>query len=140
MATIEDTTITFCGVVMERFQLTKQLPFPIYKSRLKEHYMTEGTGGAGIRVLEPLGAHVSYCDFEFRAGFLTSANIITFETAFFDQRTPKTLIITVPDDSTVTYKVLFAEDGFQPSLQDAGVEYYEDLYMVDFKLKILNKV
>lgn len=140
MATISDTTITFCGIVITRHELTKQLPYPTYKCRVKEHFMTEGGEGPGLRVLELLGAHISYSDFEFRAGFLTSANIVTLETAFFDQRTIKTLTITVPGDSAVSYYCLFQENGLTVQPQDALVEYYEDLYMADFKLHILSKV
>lgn len=128
MATISDTTISLCGVTMTRVQLARRLPYPQYRSRMKEHFMTEGESGAGIRVLEPLGAHISYSDFQFAAGFLTSANIITFETAFFNQRTAQTLTITVPDDSAVSYKVLFGENGLEVMLQDELVEYYQNLY------------
>lgn len=135
----ESTTIQLCGVTMSRVQLPKRLPYPQYRSRIKEHFMTEGEGGPGIRVIEPLGAHISYSDFEFAAGFLTAANIVTFETAFLDQRTPQTLTITVPGDSTVTYYVLFDANGLEVMLQDSFVGYDEDLYSAIFKLKILYK-
>lgn len=140
MATISDTTIQFCGITLTRVQLEKQLPYPTYRNRIKEHYMSQGSDGPGIRVIEPLGAHISYSDFNFSAGFLTTSNIQTFENAFWDYRTPKTLVISVPGDSNVVYSVLFGEPGLEVALQDKNVEYYDDLYAARFNLKILSKV
>jgi len=136
---VENTIITFEGVAMTGIQLPKRLPYPEYTCRLKEWFMTEGALESGIRVIEPLGAHISYSDFEWAAGNLTAANLVTFENSFFAQRTPKTLVITVPGDSAQTFSVLFAADGYKPQPQDALVGYDENLYSVIFKVKILTK-
>lgn len=138
MADISDLTFSFCGVTLTREQLNSRLPMPTYKSNIKEHFMTDGADGNGIRVIEPLGAHISHCDFEFSASLLTASDLELFEQAYFDQRTPKTLVITIPGYVTTTYTVLFAADGYQPALQDSWVEYYEEIYRADFKLHILS--
>lgn len=136
-----DTSITFCGVALSRLELSTRLPVPMPQSRLKEHFMTEGTLGPGIRVIEPLGAHMSYSDLRFRAEKLTAANLTTFLNAFLDQRTPKTLVISNVTIGAATYSVLFAENGFKPDMLDDLSDYEDEFpYAADFEVKILRRV
>lgn len=136
-----DTAISFCGVTLTRLQLATRLPVPMPSCRLKEHYMTEGSEGPGIRVIEPLGAHMSYSDLRFRAEMLTAANLTTFLNAFLDQRTAKTLAIYNPLVGTAVYEVLFAENGYKPDMLDDLSDYEDDYpYAADFEVKILRLV
>lgn len=138
MPALDDLTFQMCGVTMNREQLGDKLPMPTYQSNIKEHFMTDGEDGNGIRVLEPLGAHSSHCDFEFTADLLSASELATFEAAFFDQREPKTLRIQVPLFMDKTYTFLFAADGFKPEMMDTYVEYFHDTpYKATFRLHIM---
>lgn len=138
---IGDTEIQFCGITFNRLQLGSRLPVPIPSSRLREHFMTEGGDGPGIRVIECLGAHLSYSDFNFRAEMITAGELSTLLSAFLDQRTPKTLRIYNPTVGLAVYEVLFAENGFKPDMLDDLSDYEDDYpYAADFELKILRLV
>lgn len=138
------TSITFCGVTLSKVKLASRLPVPQIHNRIKEHYMSEGSGGAGIRVLEPLGAHMSYGSISFRAECLTSAQLQTFYSAVLNYGTSQTLTISNSLVGNATYKVMFAEDGFKPDLMDELLDY-DDFrgagvvgpYAADFNLLIL---
>lgn len=136
MASISDTTVSFCGRTFDRSQFIT-LPMPTFSSNVKEHYMTDGENGNGIRVIEPLGAHISHCDFDFTIGRLSPADVTAFRTAFFNQRTPQTLTITVPSYSSNSYTVIFASGGLSISI-DPRAEYYHKGYSAKIKVHIVS--
>lgn len=135
-----NVTITIDAVTINSMLVRSKLPMPIPRGIMKEYIMSEGSSGPGIRVLDPLGVHVSYTDFEFEGQLITASDLSLLQGYWLDYRRPKTLTITEVDISTDVYKFLFAEDGFLPDLQSAAVDYSEDKYRCKFKLKILNKV
>lgn len=111
--------------------------------------MSEGSVGggarAGIRVIEPLGAHMSYGSLSFRGELLTAGNVSTFLTAFFNYRQAQTLSIQNTIVGNATYQVLFAENGLVPEIMDSLLDYAdfdgESLgpYAINFSVKILRR-
>ena len=89
-------------------------------------------------MIQPLGSHISYSNIRFTVGLLTSSQISTLHNYFLDQRSVKTLTITTPDSSTDVYKVLFADDGFEPRIY-LGADYDEDKYPAILEFRILEK-
>lgn len=140
------TSITFCGVTLPKVKLASRLPVPQIHNRVKEHYMSEGSSGPGIRVLEPLGAHMSYGSISFRAEGLTAAQIQTYYTAVLNYTAAQTLTISNSYVGSATYQVMFSEDGFKPDLMDELLDY-DDFrgtsevgpYAADFNLLILRR-
>lgn len=142
------TTITLAGVPMNKLLLQRRLPVLKYHSRMSETYMSDGGPDApALRVNQPLGAHISYADFEFTANALTAGQIQTLGNAFLDQYTPQTLTISWSEEDSVSYSVLFGPDGFDYDIQDEDVDYDDHLmstsagiYTADFILRILSVV
>ena len=137
---IGDTYIQFCGVTFGRVKLSSRLPVPQPRSRQKEHFMSESASGPGIRVIEPLGAHMSYSDIKFRLELLTPGNLTTLMNAFLNYRQYQTLTIGNPTVGNATYQVLFAENGFVPDFMDDLSDYEDEYpYAADILVKVLRR-
>lgn len=137
---LEDTYITFGSVTFARINVGKSLPIPTPGCRVKEHFMSTGAGGSGIRVIEGLGAHISYSDFQFKAELVSSSQMDALMNMFLDQDTAKTLSIIAPGLATVTYKTAFTENGLVPEMQDPLSEYAENYpFKALIKLHILQR-
>ena len=133
-------TLSLDSLTWSGAQLPPGLPLPKPVAKSKEYFMSAGSTGPGIRVVDPLGAHVSYQNVEFRVDLLSSLDIATLETYFAAQRTVRTYTVTTPSVSTHIYKVLFADDGFEPFIY-TKVDYDEDqAYFAVLKLRILEKI
>ena len=140
------TSITFCGVSIPKVKLSSSLPVPQIEIRRNEYYMTPGENGAGIRVIEPLGAHMSYGNLSFRAEGLTATQVSTFLSAVLDYRSYQTLTINNSIVGNATYHVMFEEQGFKPELMDSLLDY-DDFngrsdwgpYAANFSVSILRR-
>lgn len=135
-----DNRVTFCGVNIGVLQLPRQLPTIDLNNDANEIITSEGVDGSPIRIIEPLYAHLSHSNFEFAAGPFTASQVTTFETAYFDPWTAKTLVIRNGDLASATYSCAFAKGGFKKFLQDSLVGYEEDMWLCVFKLHILKQV
>lgn len=136
----QGTVISLAGQTFSGIELPNPLPIPTPVGRMKEWFMSDGgEDDPGLRVQEPLGAHVSYSDFEFTLGALSRAKIDALSTAFYNQATAKAFSITPPDEPSMLYTVLFAPDGFQPALR-RGCGYDDPLrYSARIRLRILTR-
>ena len=82
----DDLEIIIGGVNLKKLTIPGDLPTPEYSKEVESIFMKSGENEAGLRVLNDRGFHVSYQDFNFVAGYVTTVQKLALELLYSTPR------------------------------------------------------
>ena len=126
------------GVQLKSVASPIRYPLATPKARLKTYFMRDGSDGDALRVIERLGAHISYSDVSFKIGYIESSGLNTLTQKFRNQDLVD-LKYYEDGDLIAHYRGVFQESGLVPGVL-AGCTYKSGKFDAEIKLHILEQV